>query len=81
MFKIDWEHLRYLIADKLFNSELDEAYHDGLREGADFALQKTGMAVHRDTELTKTQKQGYDVAVMRYEEARKVVEERLRIRA
>jgi hypothetical protein len=79
--QIDWNMLRYKIANRFFCAELDEAYREGLQEAGDYALFKTAMAIHADIELTKTQRQGYDLAVLRFDQARQVVEERFGIRA
>lgn len=79
--QIDWNALRYTIANRLFYAELDEAYREGLQEGGDYSLFKTAMAIHADIDLTKTQRQGYDLAVLRYDQAREFVEERFGIRA
>lgn len=78
--KLDLQHIKYWIADHLLNSELDEAYHDGLREGASYALHKVSMELERDIELTKTQRQGYDLAVQRFLLINHSVKERLGVK-
>jgi hypothetical protein len=74
-----WQNLKYEIANRWLNSELDEAYHDGLREGASYALHKVAMELQREIELTKTQKQGYDIAVQRFRMINDSVKERFGI--
>lgn len=78
--KLDLQHIKYWIADHLLNSELDDAYHDGLREGASYALHKVSMELERDIELTKTQRQGYDLAVQRFLLINHSVKERLGVK-
>lgn len=63
--QIDWKELKYQIADKLFNKELDEAYSMGLRGGAEYATRKISMQLYIEQpkqDLTKTQSLGYDKA-------------------
>ena len=78
--KLGLQHIKYWIADHLLNSELDDAYHDGLREGASYALHKVSMELERDIELTKTQRQGYDLAVQRFLLINHSVKERLGVK-
>ena len=58
--------LKYRIADLLFAKELDEAYEMGIRAGAEYATRtiafRVNLKANADT-MTKTQKQGYQVAV------------------
>ena len=77
--KFQLEAIKYWIADHLLNSELDDAYHAGLREGADYANHKISMSLQEDIELTKTQKLGYDIAMNRFSLTRDAVNERLGI--
>lgn len=79
--KFELKKIKYWIADHLLNSELDDAYHEGLREGATYALHKASMELQRDIELTKTQKQGYDIASQRYQMISDSVKERLGVNA
>ena len=74
-----WQDVKYWLADRWLNSELDDAYHDGLREGAAYAIHKISMELQRDIELTKTQKQGYDIAAQRFGMIQDSVKERLGI--
>lgn len=63
--KIDWEEIKYRIADKLFERQLDEAYEMGIRVGAEYATRTISFRVgvkEASQELTKTQKIGYDKA-------------------
>ena len=74
-----WQDVKYWLADRWLNSELDDAYHDGLREGAAYAIHKVSMELQREIELTKTQKLGYDMAAHRFDLIKHSVEERLGI--
>jgi hypothetical protein len=77
--RLQLQAIKYWIADHLLNSELDDAYHTGLREGADYAHHKISMSLQEDIELTKTQKLGYDIAMNRFTLTREAVNERLGI--
>lgn len=61
----NWRELKYMIADKLFAYELDEAYAHGVKAGAEFAARTISFQLglkESTQELTKTQKIGYDKA-------------------
>lgn len=77
--KVQLLAIRYWIADHLLNSELDEAYHDGLREGADYAIHRLSMQLQENIELTKTQQLGYDIAMNRFRMTKQAINERLGI--
>lgn len=62
----NWRELKYMIADKLFAYELDEAYAHGVKAGAEFAARTISFQLglkESKQELTKTQKIGYDKAL------------------
>jgi hypothetical protein len=64
---VNWRELKYRIADKLFDRELNDSYEMGVREGATHTLREVGFALQLgDTKLTKAQTAGYDKAVDRY---------------
>lgn len=77
--RVQLKAIKYWIADHLLNSELDDAYHEGVREGASYATHKLSMEMQKDIELTKTQKNGYDLAVGRFMMTRESVHNRLGI--
>ena len=62
----NWRELKYMIADKLFAYELDEAHAHGIKQGAEFAARTISfqLGLKESTQkLTKTQKIGYDKAL------------------
>ena len=61
----NWSDLKYEIADKLFGKELDEAYKQGIRIGAEFATRSLSFEVNlkRHLKLTKTELRGYNYAI------------------
>ncbi len=60
----NWSDFKYELADLLFAKELDEAYKDGIRIGAEFATRKLSFEVSlkRHLTLTKVESRGYDHA-------------------
>lgn len=75
--RVQLEAIKYWIADHLLNSELDEAYHEGVREGASYAMHKLSMEMQKDIELTKTQRLGYNLAMGRFDMTKENVNVRL----
>lgn len=74
---IDWRELKYQIADKLFNYELDDAYRMGLQAGSEFATRKLSFALEMKADaikMTPTEKRGYDRALEVFKEERINVE-------
>ena len=74
---IDWREMKYWVADKLFNYELDDAYHMGIRSGSQFATQKLSFALElKNTRLkmTPTEKRGYEKALEVFRDERANVE-------
>jgi hypothetical protein len=64
---MNWKELKYRIADKLFDRELNDAYEMGVREGVTHTLREIGFGLQLgETKLTKAQTAGYDKAVDRY---------------
>lgn len=62
---INWQNIKYDLADFFFGSAMDEAYEQGIRIGAEYATRKISFAVgvkEAKAGLTKTQKIGYDKA-------------------
>ena len=70
-----WKDIRYEIADKLFNGAMDEAFRQGQHSGIEFASRQIGFAVRRLelTNMTKTQRIGYDASVTAIAEAKKEI--------
>lgn len=58
------KELKYRIADWLFQTELDEAFEMGLREGARRRSNKIQMALDLNSPLVaKTNQKGYKIAM------------------
>lgn len=59
-----WERLRYWIADKLFEVEMDEAYRMGIREGYEVTLLEVKRGLEDLLERTpKTKQPGLLLAI------------------
>jgi len=71
----NWADLKYEVADKLFGKELDEAYKDGIRIGAEFATRKLSFEVSlkRHLTLTKVESRGYDHAFVAINRAKEEI--------
>lgn len=68
--------LKYWIADKCFNYELDEAFRHGMQEGAQYATTWLTMRAEINRErikMTKTQVVGYDKALEVIKDERKEI--------
>jgi hypothetical protein len=65
LMRRDWEWFRHGIAEVLFGKDLDEAYNQGIRIGAEFVTFKIGFSVRnqKHIKLTKTEQRGYDRAL------------------
>lgn len=66
MVRRTWRDFKYEIADKLFGYELDEAYSQGIRIGAEYAVFHMTFNVKLSADklpMTKTQKLGYERAI------------------
>ena len=76
MIREDWRHLKAQIAERFFKYELDEVFREGNDHGVTFATRKMSFAVRNmDTsELTKTQKIGYQRSMETIEQAKKMIE-------
>ncbi len=71
--------MKYWIADKFFNYELDEAFRHGMQEGAQYATTWLTMRVEINRErikMTKTQVAGYDKAIEVIKDERKEIAQR-----
>lgn len=58
----NWDNFLYDLADRLFGKQMDKAYNQGIRIGAEYAARKMSFAVSNadvEKELTKTQLIGY----------------------
>lgn len=75
MMRRDWSLFKYELADFLFGKQLDEAYSEGMREGAQFASRKLSMAVRNleASQMTKTQRIGHQKSMEAIYEAKKEV--------
>lgn len=74
---IDWRELKYQIADKLFNYELDDAYRMGIQSGSEFVTRKLSFALEMKADaikMTPTEKRGYQKALEVFQEERISVE-------
>lgn len=61
----NWSDFKYEVADKLFTKQLDEAFKDGIKMGAETATHKLSFEVKlkRRLTLTKTEERGYNYAI------------------
>ena len=61
----NWSDFKYEVADFLFAKQMDSAYKDGIRIGAEFATRKLSFEVSlkRHLTLTRTEERGYDHAI------------------
>jgi hypothetical protein len=75
LFRRDWKHFKYELADFFFKSQMDEAFREGQRSGVEYTSRKLGFAVRNlDTsEMTKTQKIGHEASLAAIELAKKEV--------
>jgi len=76
MLKIrNWADFKYEVAELLFAKQLDEAYKDGIRIGAEFATRKLSFEVSlkRHLTLTKVESRGYDYAFVAINRAKEEI--------
>ena len=76
MLKIrNWADFKYEVAELLFAKQLDEAYKDGIRIGAEFATRKLSFEVRlkRHLTLTKVESRGYDHAFVAINRAKEEI--------
>jgi hypothetical protein len=61
----NWSVFKNEVAELLFAKQLDEAYKDGIRIGAEFATRKLSFEVSLKSNLTltKVESRGYDHAL------------------
>ena len=61
----NWSDFKYDIADFFFCKQMDEAYSQGIRIGAEFATRKISFEVNlkRQLDMTKTEERGYNLAI------------------
>lgn len=72
----DW---LYDLADKLFPKQMDKAYDQGIRVGAEYAARLMSFAVHEAGEkadLTKAQRVGYETALKAIRDSKKTITSR-----
>jgi hypothetical protein len=71
-----FHEIKYWIADKCFNYELDEAFRHGMQEGAQYATTWITMRAEINKErikMTKTQVVGYEKALEVIKDERKEI--------
>lgn len=69
----DW---LYDLADKIFPKQMDKAYDQGIRVGAEYAARLMSFAIHEAGEkadLTKAQKVGFEVSQQAVRDAKKKI--------
>ena len=79
MTKQQWKFWKYDLADRLFPKQMDEAYEQGVRIGAEYAARLMSFMVveaEEKTKLTKPQKVGYEVARAAIRDAKKKIHAR-----
>jgi len=71
----NWSDFKYELADLIFGKELDSAYKDGIRIGAEFATRKLSFEVSlkRHLTLTKVESRGYDHAFVAINRAKEEI--------
>jgi hypothetical protein len=75
----NWKLLKYDIADRLFPKQMDEAYEQGIRIGAEYAARMMSFTIieaGENTKLTKAQQVGYEVARKAVRDAKKKIHAR-----
>ena len=79
MSKQDWKFFLYDVADRLFPKQMDEAYEQGIRVGAEYAARLMSFMVveaGENAELTKQQEKGYEIARKAIRDAKKKIHAR-----
>ena len=61
----NWSDFLYDCADFFFGKQMDKAYKQGIRAGAEYAARNVSNKIHNvnTKEMTKTQRVGHDAAV------------------
>jgi hypothetical protein len=75
----NWKLMKYDLADFFFGKQMDEAYWQGVRIGAEYASRMMSFTVVEagdNTKLTKAQIVGYEVARKAIKDAKKKITER-----
>lgn len=75
---MNWADIKYEIADRLFAKELDEAYSQGIRIGAEYATKKIGIQLATDKrlkQLTPAKAAGYNMAIERFQDCKPEISE------
>lgn len=70
------KEFKYQVADKMFCSEMDEAYRMGIREGATFATKKIQIDLsmkEAGLNMTKTEQKGFAKAIELVGDCRKEI--------
>ena len=65
MFRRDWKHFKYELADMLFGAQMDEAFREGMASGTEYTSRTLNIYVsHAELtqNMTKTQLIGFEVA-------------------
>jgi len=79
MSKQDWKFFLYDVADRLFPKQMDEAWEQGVRVGAEYAARMMSFMVieaGENAKLTKPQQVGYEVARKAIRDAKKKIHAR-----
>ena len=71
----NWSDFKYEVADFLFAKQMDSAYKDGIRIGAEYATRKLSFEVglKRRLSLTKVESRGYDHAFVAINRAKEEI--------
>lgn len=75
----NWKLLKYDLADFFFGKQMDEAYNQGVRIGAEYAARMMSFTIVEAGEkakLTKAQTIGYEVARKAVVDAKKKISNR-----
>ena len=75
MMRRDWSNFWYDCADFFFGKQMDKAYKQGIRAGAEYAARKLSNEIHNvDTKsLTKTERVGHAAAMDSMINAKKLI--------
>jgi hypothetical protein len=75
----NWKLFLYDVADRLFPKQMDEAYEQGIRVGAEYAARTMSFTITEAGEkqkLTKAQTVGFEVACKAVRDAKKKIHAR-----
>jgi len=74
-----WREIKYWIADRFFDYELDEAFRLGMKEGSAYATQwlsfRTAINIDR-IKMTKVERRGYEKCLEVIKDERREIKER-----